>query len=160
MAPAIMAARNKIGRHVGRVSRAPPATSQSKFLARSNKSCGHGKATNTGTVPKTWADDGASMREPKTERGQQLWRTVALPDNTRRLFSLPMLAALAVVRDLADEGGCSAANVRIAYVAGVSISTVRTAIERARIVGLIDIGHASPGGSRVIINKGIGRMTR
>jgi hypothetical protein len=100
------------------------------------------------------------MREPKTERGQWLWRTVALPDNARRLFSLPMLAALAVIRDLADEGDCSAPNVRIAYVAGVSISTVRTAIERARMVGLIEIGHVPPRGSRLIINKGIGRVAR
>ena len=100
------------------------------------------------------------MREPRTERGQRLWRTVALPDNARRLFSLPMLAALAVVRDLAEEGGCSAPNVRIAYVAGVSISTVRAAIERARIVGLIEIEHMSPRGGRVIVNKGIGRVAR
>ena len=100
------------------------------------------------------------MREPKTERAQRLWRTVALPDNAQRLFSLPMLAALAVIRDLADEGGCSAPSVRIAYVAGVSVSTVRAAIERARVVGLIEIGHISPRGSRVIINKGIGRIAR
>jgi hypothetical protein len=100
------------------------------------------------------------MREPKTERSQRLWRTVALPDNVLRLFSPTMLAALAVVRDMADEGECSPTNVRIAYVAGVGISTVRTAIERARIVGLLEIGHMSPRGSRVIINKGIGRATR
>ena len=100
------------------------------------------------------------MREPKTERCQRLWRTVALPDHARRLFSLPMLAALAVIRDLADESGCSAPNVRIAYVAGVSVSTVRATIERARAVGLIEIGHISPRGSRVIINKGIGRLAR
>ena len=98
------------------------------------------------------------MREPKTERDQRLWRTVALPDKALGLFSLPMMAALAAIRDLSDEGGCGIeADLRIAYVAGVSRHTARTAIERALKVGLIEIEHMPPTGRRVIINKRIGR---
>jgi len=94
--------------------------------------------------------------EPKTLRGQALYKTVALPDGAAGQFSKHMMAALGALRDMADEQGrCRATDMRISELAGIGMSTTRAAIKRARTVGLIAIENTHRG-KRVIINRCIG----
>jgi hypothetical protein len=97
--------------------------------------------------------------KPSTLRRQRLSKTVALPDSAAGLFSMGMMAVLAAIRDMADkQGRCTATNPHIAVIAGVGQSMTWKAIKHAHSIGLIAI-EDTPTGKRVIINKGISRLT-